>query len=91
MKIITGKCCEPTQTLGDCEPGDVVTFNQILHSKHRKDDPFIVNGICSSYDMTNRAYRLENRRGITNLRTGELAFFLKSKKVLKPEAELCLP
>ena len=95
MRIV-GPCKpEITTRLRSFKGGDVVIFSQKIHEKHAKGDPFLLNQVCSSY-MPHRAQHnasdfQRDMQAVTNLRTGHLAWFLKTKRCrLIEDAELCL-
>jgi hypothetical protein len=52
--------------------GTPVRFQTAFHEKHKPEDLFIVNAVCSSYRP--KDYKYTGKICVTNLRTGDIAY-----------------
>jgi len=89
MKIIEAKC--PAHlALSRIAEGGTLRFKAILNTKHKDDDVFIVNEVCSSYRPkdTYGKDKCTGKMAITNLRTGALCYADKSRPVYPVNAEV---
>lgn len=72
MRIISSYSERVWDTLGTFKSGTPIRFKSPVHDKHRLDDIFIVNAVCSSYRPEDPKYN--GKIAITNIRTGALAY-----------------
>ena len=93
MRIISSDRERDWHRLGAYHAGTPVRFRRAFHDKHKQDDVFIVNAVCSSYRPDD--YKYTGKIAVTNLRTGDLAYVCPDREcttiqaIVRLEEEAC--